>query len=321
MTRRGLTSGEGFEPLELLDARTGETATNAPDLKDERIAAVQAFALSRDESHLAVVARNDVRAWSLPDGELRLRLGNSDNENSQPALSPAGAFLALTRPRGDGTVTLWDITRKRDTGRGRGSGSPDARLRAAPAEEIAPAVRALEYSRSTAPRLLAGDARGRLLIWNQPATPSNEADAKPQKTPPIILPESVLSDLFAPAVSIVRAAPETNFPNLAATGHADGSVRLWDTQNKKLLATLIIFPKKRDDAPEMTNLKNPEGAALSLENFDWAVWTPDGVYAASPGGEKILRWRDGESVTPFAGAAARRRDDTLAQALRGADSK
>lgn len=315
-SRAGSRSGDGFEALELLDARTGETATNVPELKDERIGSAKAFALAQNDSRLAVGDRNSVRVWALPEGDLRLRLNSSRYNNNIAALSPSGTWLALADPRGDGSIRMWDTTRVRETGRGRGGDWPDANLCAAPEDQTAPAATALQYSRLGGGRFWAGDARGRLLMWNEPTTSQKEAEVKQQKLPPVVLPEVILSELFASPVTVLCGTPNAEFANIVATGHADGSVRLWDTQNKKLIATMMVVPKVRDDAPVMLNMKNPEGAPLSLENFDWAAWTPDGFYAASPGGEKVLRWRDKETATPFNGEAAHQRADVLPQALR-----
>ena len=57
----------------------------------------------------------------------------------------------------------------------------------------------------------------------------------------------------------------------------DGNgARFWDTEQKRLLASLMFLNTHRD------------GDKITLE---WLVTTPDGAFDASPGADKFLRWR------------------------------
>jgi len=154
--------------------------------------------------------------------------------------------------------------------------------------------------------LLAGDVRGRLLVWGDDW----------QGKDAVTLPTAILEDENAAAVTALRMAPQALFSNLALSGHADGTVRLWDLQNKKLLVTLLAIPKPKAPQPRVLNLEAPEGPAVTVEDFDWVNWTTDGLYSASAGGQALLRWREGEAVIAAPQSATeQRREDILPRAL------
>jgi len=60
-----------------------------------------------------------------------------------------------------------------------------------------------------------------------------------------------------------------------ATGGADGTIMLWDIATATLLATLLALP-----------------------DGEWAIYTQEGRYAASPGADTYLRWRVGSDLLP-----------------------
>lgn len=61
-----------------------------------------------------------------------------------------------------------------------------------------------------------------------------------------------------------------------ATGSADGTVKLWETSQGALLATLVALP-----------------------NEEWIVYTPQSHYSASEGAAPYLRWRVGDDLLPI----------------------
>jgi hypothetical protein len=83
------------------------------------------------------------------------------------------------------------------------------------------------------------------------------------------------------------------------SGARDQTVRLWNLRTYELLVTLFYAP-----------------------NGEWAIWTPQGYYAASPGGGKLFGWqinRGPERNADYAAAERLRtqlyRPDIVAQAI------
>lgn len=61
----------------------------------------------------------------------------------------------------------------------------------------------------------------------------------------------------------IAAAPEAG---LIATGSADRTLRLWDIDTAALIASVFVAGE------------------------DWIIWTPQGYYHASPGGDRLIGW-------------------------------
>jgi WD40 repeat protein len=66
-----------------------------------------------------------------------------------------------------------------------------------------------------------------------------------------------------------------------ATAAADGTVRLWDPVDGRLLATLLVLPLP--------------GGAVSEE---WITYTPAGYYLGSAGAEAFVRWQVDAELLP-----------------------
>jgi WD40 repeat protein len=114
--------------------------------------------------------------------------------------------------------------------------------------------------------LLASGARdGAVRIWNrETGRPGRQLQAAGAP---------VASVAFSPDGRLLGSA--THFP--------DNRVRLWDVSSGRLLATLLLVPGERD-AEESAG--------------EWIVFTPEGFYNASPGAERLGRWRRGEELFP-----------------------
>lgn len=57
---------------------------------------------------------------------------------------------------------------------------------------------------------------------------------------------------------------------LVASGSADQTVRLWNAQTGELVASLLYVP---------------------FADEGWVMWTPQGYYASSPGGDRLMGWQ------------------------------
>lgn len=305
--RAGVTQGEGFGALEVLNTNSGQPSTNTVQLSDDDgVGAAPQMDLSQTDSRLAIGGGNFLRVWDLPQGKLIFRAGNPGRNPNLLSLSPNGNRLAYIGQSRNNTVRIWDLTRERDITHRHTTDMADAQGRAALTGEEAPTLNVVTFAGGETGQLLAGDARGRLLVWGQ--------DWQDKDT--MTLPLMVLEDEAATAVTTLQVAPPQLFPDLVLSGHSDGTVRLWDIKNKKLLITLSIIPKPTAMAPRILNLQAPEGPAVTQDDFDWICWTPGGLYATSPGGDSLLRWREGETViaTPQ-NAAVQRREDIVPRVL------
>jgi WD40 repeat protein len=131
--------------------------------------------------------------------------------------------------------------------------------------------------------------QGYLLRLNEDGTPEMR-DRKERESGPFV-------GGSAKQVPAWRAWPINDFP-AAISFSADGSrlftgglshaLQVWDTETQAPKATLYVAPPaKPGDAPA-----------------DWAVFTPAGHFAASPGGEKLLRFHAGLRASWYAWPSA-----------------
>ena len=90
----------------------------------------------------------------------------------------------------------------------------------------------------------------------------------------------VKRDLLSHTASVDGLAFSPNARTLASAS-ADGSIKLWNPRDGRLLATLLILPSADDGVAE-----------------DWIIYTPEGYYNGSPGAEQFIRWQVGSDILP-----------------------
>jgi len=76
----------------------------------------------------------------------------------------------------------------------------------------------------------------------------------------------------------------TSTGRVLASGGDDGMVKLWDTASGELLVTLWAIADLPADP-------------ATGDDREWLAWTPDGYYAASPGAERLIHFRDAAGVS------------------------
>jgi WD40 repeat protein len=70
---------------------------------------------------------------------------------------------------------------------------------------------------------------------------------------------------------------------MLASGSYDNTLKIWEPNSGRLLATLMILPPgKKGEANE------------------WIASTPEGYYTASVGASRFIRWRVGDQLAPAA---------------------
>ena len=69
---------------------------------------------------------------------------------------------------------------------------------------------------------------------------------------------------------------------ILASGSADGTVKLWNPRNGKLLITLMVLPPER----------GPQASS------EWIAFTPEGYYDCSEGADRFIRWQVGNDILP-----------------------
>ncbi len=112
----------------------------------------------------------------------------------------------------------------------------------------------------------------------------------------------------------VTLVPRGNDPPLVATARHDVQLQmgtraaLWSADGKKVTDWFPYFSETRDMAPSpdgryvvmstgthRVSIYRTDGSKfpflnLAVVNREWVLWTPEGYYAASPGGEKLIGW-------------------------------
>ncbi|MEK6408410.1 MAG: PQQ-binding-like beta-propeller repeat protein [Acidobacteriota bacterium] len=83
-----------------------------------------------------------------------------------------------------------------------------------------------------------------------------------------------------------------------ASGSYDNTLKIWEPNSGRLLATLMVLPSKKGEANE------------------WIAFTPEGYYTGSAGAGRFIRWRVGDQLAPAASYEGTfRRPNLVAQAL------
>lgn len=112
----------------------------------------------------------------------------------------------------------------------------------------------------------------------------------------------------------VTLVPRGNDPPLIATAHHDVQLQmgnraaLWSADGKKVTDWFPTVTDARDMAPSpdgryvvmstgthRLSIYRTDGSRfpflnLAVVNREWVLWTPEGYYAASPGGERLIGW-------------------------------
>ncbi len=133
--------------------------------------------------------------------------------------------------------------------------------------------------------------------------------------------KEVLKLKSATAITLI---PKTEGPPLIASGvHDDhynhgGYACLWDTAGKLLAELLPSATKIWDLVPSpdgryllaststhRLSIYSTDGSRFPILNLvrangEWVCWTPEGYYAASPGGEKMIGWAENKGPNEFA---------------------
>lgn len=288
-TRAGLVEGEGFDPVEFLDARSGESSPVS--LSGESPGRIRSLVLSANGARMVTAGDYMLRVWDAKTGAFEFKLDSSRFDRYAFAISPGGDVLAGADPSSSGAISLWGLNRKRT----RYETQPDGQL-----QGHKQSVRALEYAANGS--LISGDMGGNILLWDKAAKLSGSD--QPLKT----------LEGDGTAVAVLATMPNTlsSFGDFIpkagwfASGSADGRIRLWDATGR-LLATMLLLPSS---APASAN----EEAAAP----EWISYTPAGYYQASLGAEKLVRWRVGDKLFPASEYSKRfNRPDLVQKALLG----
>lgn len=231
--------------------------------------------------------------WDMREGKLLHTLKGHDEPHPITALDFSTDSGHLLTASEDGTVRVWDLAGKAD--------SPSRTLRAVdPKSGRAVAIRSARFLPGDPGRIVAGTLDGRVLDW------------KAGRDAPATLAEGIPGEVRA--VAFTRDGKW-----LAATGGADRSVRVWEMgpeprpirlepapNHNEVVNDLIGWPNgprfasASDDATvRLWDLECRKLlATLSAEQGtpDWVIYTPEGLFDSSPGGEKQVSWRLGNEL-------------------------
>jgi WD40 repeat protein len=81
----------------------------------------------------------------------------------------------------------------------------------------------------------------------------------------------------------------------------DGTLKVWDPDDKRLLLTLAVLHADDEEGP----------------GTEWIAFTPDGYFTGSENAECFVQWRVGERLLPYDTHPNRRRPDLVVAALCG----
>jgi WD40 repeat protein len=214
-----------------------------------------------------------IKLWSVSTGaELRSLYGHRNAVNSV-AFSPDGKTLASGSA--DTTIRLWDVSTGRELRKIIGHSasvsavtfSPDGRLLASGSKAEENAVKLWDLSSGTELRTLKGHSDS---VRSVAFSPDGKTLVTASKDKTIrVWDVSTGSELHILKVLHSEATSATFSPDgryLISTG--DASIRVWDPKSGRELASLI-----------------------ALDDHDWVVVTPDGLFDGSPAAWNKIIWR------------------------------
>jgi len=283
---RSIVSGESFTTAKIWDAETGaekvtvgerSTAGNPASELGNRIV------YSPDGQYLISVESSGwVVLWNASTGKALGRFSSSRAEFNAIAVSPDGSSLA-TAGYGKGTlskggVALWDI------------GS--ARIRTTlPHPGV---IETVAFSADSG-KLASGGEDGTIRLWNvATGTPARVIKASREEVRAVAFTpdgsklvsggRDAMVRVFDVATGAELHAMPTNSygvfsiavsadGRIAASGDFDAGVKLWDIATGKELARVI-----------------------AVDERDWLVITPDGLFDGSPGAWSLVMWRFGTNT-------------------------
>ena len=277
---RGVTFGADNRTV-ASDGRVWESATGRllHQIKDS--GQVDAFAYSRDGRMLACGARTgEIRIWDTSTGQPTQVLSGHAKGVNALAFSPDGKALASGGR--DKTVRLWDTSTGRET---RAltehpypvyavAFSPDGRTLASSGlyqhvqlwdiqtGRLLQTLRTYTDSVNIRVDSLAFSPDGRLLTASVVPLLSNVGGALVWEVG-----TGRLLHRLSGADSVASVVFSSD-GHLIAGGSEDGTIRLWDVETAKLLATLLAFDER-----------------------DWLVVSPDGLFDGSPAAWSQILWR------------------------------
>jgi WD40 repeat protein len=271
-----------FSPDEKLLASSGsegtvtvwETATGREVHKLEGQSLVSSIAFSADGKTLAST-RSDIKLWDVTTGrELRTLAGHSDWIHSI-AFSADGKMLASGSE--DKTIKLWDMTTGKE-------------------------LRTLT-GHSDAVSSVAFSADGKTLAsgsWDKTIKLWDVGTGRKLRT---------LSGHSGRVYSVAFIANR----QMLASGSEDNTIKLWERATGSELRTLtghsnwvtsiavsadgkILLSGSVDLTSKLWRVDGGEMLAslIALDDADWAVVTPDGLFDASPSAQKLMHWIVGQ---------------------------
>lgn len=241
------------------DAQTGKLLQVIDE--DDHRRPITAVDLSADGALLLTAdGAGMAKLWELSGGQdpklLRAFEADEASPLSAARIGPTGSGVLVTGDHA-GRVLLWDVA----------TGRPRVIMGI-----LGRAIRALAFT-SDGRRLVAAGGDKRLTSWEM----GRPADEKP------------LDSLHAERISALIPWPDDPAPtgrraSLVVSGSDDTSVRFWNPEAGTLMGSLSAVRETSEADPEAAGATGPP------TNLSWVVFTPDGLFDSSPGGEALVSW-------------------------------
>jgi len=286
--------------VRILDSSTGALARAFQEPPDE----VRCLAVSADGALLAAGgACREVHVWGLKDGKLVQTIKGHEDWVEGVCFSPDGQLLATASA--DKTLQIWNVsTWERTLRASHGEAlhgvafSPDSKSTAATVG--GPGERAVHIRRNDSPRSSQAVATGEGMplgtLWPQKGNRLYAACS--DKTVKAIGVYGGVMATFQGHTDWVYAVASSADGSRLASGSADGTVRLWNAADGKLLATLVQLAPRSDQWLIMTAqgyLATSSPDALRWQTKDLAT---EGLTAKLQNPESVRKALAGEKLAP-----------------------